>query len=70
MGNMGVLDLQGASKFTPSQLDEVRALNAEIMLLVSEPGDELPLSKESSQLMRAYADGEVLNTQLVAILMD
>ena len=63
-GANGILDTYYVSKHPPAELDEIRTMNAAVVLLVAEPGDNLPMPDNSSRLQRAYSSNETLETSL------
>ena len=65
-GSNGIYDHFGASKFSEKQLQEaIKPLHADIMLLLSEVGDNLPSSlKQDGAFLRAYESGGRLKTSI------
>lgn len=64
MGSNGILDTYFVSKHPAQELDEIKALNGAVLLLVAEPGDNLPLSVSSARFLRGYSSNDTLRTSL------
>jgi hypothetical protein len=65
-GANGILDTYYVSKHPENELDLIRSMNGAVVLLIAEPGDNLPLHVGAPTLSRAYTSNQVLSTSLHA----
>ena len=64
MGSNGIVDTYFKPKHPPEEIAELANLNSPVMLLVAEPGDNLPLNETEPRLQRAYTSRDKLRTSL------
>jgi len=64
MGSNGLVDTFFTPKLPASEIAEIKLLNAGLLLLVAEVGDNLPLPDKSPRLLRAYSSNGTLSTSL------
>jgi len=63
-GSNGITDTYWVPKLTASEMEIVKEVNAPVVLLIAQPGDDLPLGETEPRMLQAYTSNDTLNTTL------